>query len=106
MRRVVPAVFLASVLGFGLVAASEQRPAAPAAPAAAPQAAPPSQPETPRPAPMTPVTSRAAAPAPAPAADQNAVLKQYCVTCHSDRAKAGGLTLASFDVAKAAEHDE
>ena len=34
------------------------------------------------------------------------MLKQYCVTCHSDRAKAGGLTLASYDVAQAAEHTE
>ena len=29
----------------------------------------------------------------------NATVKQYCVTCHSDRGKAGGLTLASFDAA-------
>ena len=29
-------------------------------------------------------------------------MKQYCVTCHSDRAKAGGLSLASYDVTKAA----
>ena len=28
---------------------------------------------------------------------QNALVKQYCATCHSDRGKAGGLTLASFD---------
>ena len=32
--------------------------------------------------------------------------KRSCVTCHSDRAKAGGLSLASFDVAKAAESVE
>jgi hypothetical protein len=30
----------------------------------------------------------------------------YCAGCHSDRAKAGGLSLASFDPAKAAEHPE
>jgi hypothetical protein len=30
-------------------------------------------------------------------------MRQYCATCHSDRAKAGGLSLASYDVAKAAE---
>jgi mono/diheme cytochrome c family protein len=43
----------------------------------------------------------------APAFDeaaQNALVKQYCVTCHNDRAKAGQLTLASFDAAKAADH--
>jgi len=30
-------------------------------------------------------------------------VKQYCIGCHSDRAKAGGLSLADFDVARAAE---
>ena len=37
-------------------------------------------------------------------ASQTALVKQYCVTCHNDRAKAGQLTLASFDAAKAADH--
>ena len=32
------------------------------------------------------------------------MVKQYCATCHSDRGKAGGLTLASFDAAQVAEH--
>ena len=36
----------------------------------------------------------------------NETLKQYCMTCHSERAKAGGLSLADYDVAKAAEHAE
>ena len=35
--------------------------------------------------------------------EQNALVKQYCTGCHSDRGKAGQLTLASFDAAKAAE---
>ena len=30
--------------------------------------------------------------------DEAALLKQYCVTCHSNRAKAGGLSLALFAV--------
>jgi hypothetical protein len=34
------------------------------------------------------------------------MVKQYCVTCHNDRAKAGQLSLASFDAAKASEHLE
>src|SRR5579862_945298 len=39
----------------------------------------------------------------APSADaQNALVKQYCVGCHNDKAKTAGLTLASFD----AEHPE
>jgi hypothetical protein len=39
-------------------------------------------------------------------AEQTAMVKQYCVTCHNDRAKAGQLSLASFDAAKASEHLE
>jgi mono/diheme cytochrome c family protein len=38
-------------------------------------------------------------------AEQNALVKQYCVGCHSDRGKAGQLTLASFDAAAAANPD-
>jgi hypothetical protein len=34
------------------------------------------------------------------AEQQTALVKQYCVACHSDRGKAGGLTLASFDAAR------
>ena len=39
-------------------------------------------------------------------ADQNALVKRYCVSCHNDRNKdrAGSLTLASFDMAKVAEN--
>ena len=32
--------------------------------------------------------------------DQNALVKRYCAGCHSDRAKAGNLSLGSFDAAK------
>ena len=47
-------------------------------------------------------------PAHAPAAaataeSQTALIKQYCVTCHNDRAKTGGLSLASYDVVRATE---
>jgi mono/diheme cytochrome c family protein len=35
---------------------------------------------------------------------QNQLVKQYCAGCHSDKAKAGELSLASFDAAKAVEH--
>ena len=39
-------------------------------------------------------------------ADYNGLVKRYCVGCHNDRNKdrAGSLTLASFDVAKAGEN--
>ena len=36
--------------------------------------------------------------------EQNAMVKQYCVGCHSDRGKAGGLTLAAFDANRATDH--
>jgi mono/diheme cytochrome c family protein len=36
--------------------------------------------------------------------EQNAIFKQYCVTCHNDRAKAGGLSLAAFDAGDASDH--
>ena len=39
-----------------------------------------------------------------PADAQTALVKQYCTGCHNDRAKAGGLTLASFDAANAVGH--
>ena len=38
-------------------------------------------------------------------AEQSALVKQYCTGCHSDRGKAGQLTLASFDAAAAATPD-
>ncbi len=41
-----------------------------------------------------------------PVADQNAVIKQYCVGCHNDRNKdrTSGLSFQSFDAATAADH--
>ncbi|HJU41603.1 MAG TPA: DUF1592 domain-containing protein [Vicinamibacterales bacterium] len=40
------------------------------------------------------------------AAEQTALLKQYCVTCHNDRMKAGTMSLQSFDAATVLEHPE
>ena len=37
---------------------------------------------------------------------QTALVKQYCTVCHNDKVKAGEMSLASFDAAKAAEHAE
>jgi mono/diheme cytochrome c family protein len=60
--------------------------------------------------PSQPVPAKpAAVPAPAvahtmTAESQTALVKQYCVGCHSDRGKAGGLTLATFDAAHAADN--
>jgi hypothetical protein len=58
--------------------------------------------------PALPKPAMAAAHTPAvPAAEaQTALVKQYCAGCHSDKGKAGQLTLAAFDVAQAADHAE
>jgi hypothetical protein len=64
-----------------------------------------------------PAARRAAAPRPAPvsshpnppvaaASDQNAIIKKYCVTCHTDARKPGGVSLASFEIARAADNAE
>jgi mono/diheme cytochrome c family protein len=39
------------------------------------------------------------------AEQQTALVKQYCATCHNDRAKPGGLTFAAFDAARLSEPD-
>src|SRR6476660_1319716 len=39
----------------------------------------------------------APAPAQAPAALDTALINQYCITCHNQRAKVGGLTLDTLD---------
>jgi mono/diheme cytochrome c family protein len=43
---------------------------------------------------QAPVTTEAPS-----AADHSAVVTKYCVTCHNDRAKVGGLTLEKLDIA-------
>ena len=39
-----------------------------------------------------------------PGDPDSALVKQYCAGCHSERGKAGGLSLASFDASAAVEH--
>src|SRR5688500_7746264 len=39
-------------------------------------------------------------------AEQTALVKQYCATCHNDRSKAGQLSLASFDAARLEDNGE
>ncbi len=40
----------------------------------------------------------------AEAESQTGVVKQYCTACHSDRGKAGGLSLAAFDASKVVDN--
>jgi hypothetical protein len=93
MTRLFYAVPATVVLVLGVVTAKGQ-PTRPQAPAPAPTA-------TPAPA---PVASHTAASTTMTPAAQNALVKQYCVTCHNDRGKAGELTLASFDAANIVDH--
>jgi hypothetical protein len=51
-------------------------------------------------------TPAAASRVTAPAPDFAAFIDKYCLECHDDKPKKGGLTLASFDVAKADQHPE
>jgi mono/diheme cytochrome c family protein len=99
MRRFVLTAFTVMV-GMGLAVAHGRSasPQASGAPrAAVPAASAPAAAQAPRPA-------RAAATAPAApafdAAAHTATVKTYCATCHSERGKAGGLSLAAFDAAQ------
>jgi hypothetical protein len=54
-------------------------------------------------APPLPLASHDSAAAPLALGAATAVVRQYCTTCHNDRGRAGGLTLARFDATHAAE---
>jgi Protein of unknown function (DUF1587)/Protein of unknown function (DUF1595) len=90
MRRFFLATPVAMLLALGVAAATGQSPAKPRTATAAPVASHgPAQP--------SPTTS---------AESQTALVKQYCVGCHNDRAKAGHLSLAAFDAAAVDQHPE
>jgi mono/diheme cytochrome c family protein len=86
MNRLLLAVICTAVIGLGVVRANAQ--AAVAQPQAA---ASPSSAEARR--------AKADAAGTLSHTDQNGLVKQYCSTCHNDRMKTGGLTLAAFDAA-------
>jgi len=44
--------------------------------------------------------------APTAASSQKALVAQYCLTCHSDRVKAGGLALSELDLDAVPQHAE
>jgi mono/diheme cytochrome c family protein len=99
MRQLLVATAGVAVLSIGVAAGRAQAPAPPAPATARPPAPASSQP------PARPTAARsAAASRPAMvAADQTRLVTTYCGTCHSERGKAGGLSLASFDAMKAHE---
>jgi cytochrome c553 len=65
------------------------------------------RPTTPKPAPTATSTAPPAprtAAAPVASHVNNDAIKTYCVGCHNDKVKRGDLSLASFDVSRAADH--
>src|SRR5688572_10601756 len=92
----VAAAWLSAVVAVGTQGAAPARPARPAAPAATAAQAPAVRPATAATAPAVP---------PALTPDEaRGTLQKYCVTCHNDRARAGGLSLAATDPARVAPH--
>ena len=85
MKRVILSTLGPVVLSLGVVAQT-----------GAPHAAAPASP-----APQ-PVASHA--PDVFTAEGQTALVKQYCSTCHNDKLKSGGLSLAAFDASQAVEN--
>ena len=49
---------------------------------------------------------QSAAAAETPGSSEQALLKRYCITCHNDHLKTGGLSLDSVDVSNVGEHAE
>lgn len=91
MRKFLVAVGIVGTAALAAFAAGPQAASAPKAAFAAASQAPVAQ------------TSRAPV-ASMSGSEQSALVKQYCVGCHSDRGKAGGLSLASFDATLVVDH--
>jgi hypothetical protein len=107
MKRFVISTVGASLIGFVALAAQSQPAAAVAggadasagarrAQAAPAVVAPAAKPAAPR---MTRTGASELS-----AAEQTAMVKQYCATCHNDRNKPGGLSFVGFDASQVAEH--
>ena len=99
MSRLLFAIPVGLVLAVGGTVVADQA----RTPAAAPATAKPpvAKPATAPASPTRPAVSHAT---PSTADADTQLVKQYCATCHSDRGKAGQLTLASFNAAEAADH--
>ncbi|MGE3273997.1 MAG: DUF1592 domain-containing protein [Vicinamibacterales bacterium] len=117
MRKVVLATLGATVMGMGLAVQVPQAAGLAEPPAPPVRPAPSAADRAPAPARITPAVSHdvTAAPAtqaagevaPLAPARQTELINQYCgAACHSERAHAGGLSLASFDAATAYEQPE
>jgi mono/diheme cytochrome c family protein len=105
MTRASVSVVGVALLGVGMAVATglAERGQAPAR--ATQPAAPVAARPTPRPTAPAPTPSHVLSPA-LSARQQTELVATYCATCHSERAKAGGLSLAGFDAMKAHENPE
>ena len=102
MKSANPVIVVAGLLWLGVTSTSGI--AQPVAPAPARPTSAQSEParaprQAQKPAPTTATAANASA-------DHNAVIRRYCVTCHNDTRKTGGLSLAAFDVAHAAQNTD
>jgi mono/diheme cytochrome c family protein len=107
MKRIIFTTLGTLAVCAALVAAGQAPPRQ--APSPAPKKTPaPAKPAAQKPAPNKPAPIMAVAHEGAllTTAEQTAMVKQYCAACHSDRARAGGLSLAAFNAADAAVHVE
>ena len=91
---------VAAVWLVGAVTSAREGQTAPGASPPAAVAAPTAPRAAARPAPVR------SAPSSMTAAAQSELIATYCATCHSERAKAGGLSLAGFDAMRAHESPE
>jgi mono/diheme cytochrome c family protein len=104
MKRAVIALVGLSLFAVSLVAAGRQ---------ALPSPAPTTQPKTTTPAPAGPaaatprsVPRRVASTGSMSAVAMTELVTQYCVSCHTEKRKPGGLSLEGFDAAQAQEHPD
>jgi cytochrome c551/c552 len=100
MKRALPVVISAIAASAAVAIAAGQQPAPSASVTKLPAAT------TARPQTIAPAASHAAAASTMSVAEQNALVKQYCVTCHNDRNKdrTSGLSFQGFDAAQAVQH--
>ena len=97
MKQLLMASACVTLLALGVAAREGQAPATTAQRAPAP---PRAQRSTPA---VRPASTRTTTTPVLVAAEQTRLITNYCATCHSERGKAGGLSLASFDAMKAHE---
>ena len=102
----VSAVLVTAVVGLSVAVDGQQAPTRGDKPSGLSTAPAP----TDKPKGLSPQAKPAPAHAPASTtmlpAEQTALVKQYCAGCHSERGKAGGLSLAAFDATRLEEHGE